>query len=1099
MQRGDKIPTEAPFPRNNNFYGRANVFRSIDSIFWPPSQEPTPSPLSRKEIHLHGARGQGKSAIALEYVFRNDSQYSCIFWINAADEVEMKKSALATVKQIVQHLAATAATPDEPDYQKIATSLRVFDTVQTEAALIEAAEGTANDIVKLWLEEHANGRWLLIIENWDDPAVKIEDLLPAEDVGHVLITSHVGDAVGSRHAIQLEDLSEDENLQILVKSTGKDSLDALEEQEKEHARSVVRRLEGPPLFLELAGRRIGKAGSFGNYPTHLDDWKASFHELEDDAKKLMYLLASLAHEDIPVEMIRRGQEKLNLFRRDVKELFENIAATALLKKRSDGVSYSMPAEVHAWLHELRGRPNSGKAQNPRLATEMVVSTISPEGSEDWEYEHRILPHIHRCRCIFHEYLAFGEKVLDTETKRIAFDLARVYGHFADRPSVREALYKRALMDVRDDSEDPLDVELKEAFGKYLRLQSRLKEARAMYQQALDAKKKRFSDDHLHILETLHVLAVLDSEDGQYEKALEEHRRVLRIQEENDHPSALDTLERMAIVYKDQGKYEEALGLLDRVLAARKKDAADEPNTAILETIHQIGVVYFCQGKYKRAREEYENVLKGQEEILSNTPNHPSLLDTKHSIAEAYEYQGEYEKAKEVYFDVLNGCEEAFGFEHPWTLMTLNGIADIYESLGEYKEALEGYEKVHEGYQKLRVAGIRGLYNAENDIGRMLNKLGQYEQALVHHQNAGKAQAKELGENHPLTLTSTFGVATTYEYLGRYEEARQLFERVFEEEKQTLKLEHPSTLTTACSLASVLHKMGRYGDALKLYQMAVDDLEKIYEDDQDHPTTLTAVFGLANALQSQGHHEAALKHCERVIEGRKRKLSPQHPMTLMATYAKASVLGDKGNFEEAASLYENIAQELKATFGAEHPSTLTVLHAIGVIYTAKGEYDLALHYLRTARAGCEKALGEEHPLTLQVYCSIASVYNKHKRKYPYEALRLYDTVLDKLPIAQVGESNPILLVAMQGKADVLRKRKPIEAEELYQKVKVAREKQGELHPKIRLLDEEKLKKVRHRIKFGAFSGAITRFSRILKRSSSTRASLGRLSEYVKGEK
>jgi pentatricopeptide repeat protein len=53
--------------------------------------------------------------------------------------------------------------------------------------------------------------------------------------------------------------------------------------------------------------------------------------------------------------------------------------------------------------------------------------------------------------------------------------------------------------------------------------------------------------------------------------------------------------------------------------------------------------------------------------------------------------------------------------------------------------------------------------------------------------------------------------------GKYEEALQAYQEVFDIWKRELGPEHPSTLTTRNNMAEVLSKQGKYEEALQYFK------------------------------------------------------------------------------------------------------------------------------------------------------------------------------------------------------------------------------------------------------------------------------------------
>ena len=72
----------------------------------------------------------------------------------------------------------------------------------------------------------------------------------------------------------------------------------------------------------------------------------------------------------------------------------------------------------------------------------------------------------------------------------------------------------------------------------------------------------------------------------------------------------------------------------------------------------------------------------------------------------------------------------------------------------------------------------------------------------------KVRAREVGQEHPDTVSSMAIVASTYWNQGRWEEAEELFMQVIETSKKKLRADHPDTLTSIANLVLIYLNQGR---------------------------------------------------------------------------------------------------------------------------------------------------------------------------------------------------------------------------------------------------------------------------------------------------
>jgi tetratricopeptide (TPR) repeat protein len=171
---------------------------------------------------LCGLGGVGKTQIAVEYAHRYASGYDAVLWVRA-DTSQTVRADMAAIGRLV-----AATTPDAD-----------------EAQLVSAA--------RAWLRDH--GRWLLVLDNADDPAI-LPDLLPRAPRGHVLVTTRAQSLGGLAHAVQIQELSVPAGALLLLRRSGmlplSASLQDAREQDVLLASQLVHQLGGLPLAIDQA-------------------------------------------------------------------------------------------------------------------------------------------------------------------------------------------------------------------------------------------------------------------------------------------------------------------------------------------------------------------------------------------------------------------------------------------------------------------------------------------------------------------------------------------------------------------------------------------------------------------------------------------------------------------------------------------------------------------------------------------------------------------------------------------------------------------------------------------------------------------------------
>lgn len=115
-----------------DFIGREEELHQISSYFHHPTNRP-------RILVLHAMGGQGKSQIALEYCQQARQTYRGVFWINSSSVLTTVQSLVSMAQELDD--SAVAALPD--DDVKVKFVLRTL--------------------------EHWDDRWLMVLDNYDDP------------------------------------------------------------------------------------------------------------------------------------------------------------------------------------------------------------------------------------------------------------------------------------------------------------------------------------------------------------------------------------------------------------------------------------------------------------------------------------------------------------------------------------------------------------------------------------------------------------------------------------------------------------------------------------------------------------------------------------------------------------------------------------------------------------------------------------------------------------------------------------------------------------------------------------------------------------------
>lgn len=181
----------APSLGSDNFVGRVAEIESMQQILHPGATSN-----EQRQLVLAGMGGMGKTQLALAYARRHQASYSSVFWINATSELTVKAGFRAIAARLLK--------------------VQEMETLSDDQAIARALE---------WLQNIRNTKWLLILDNHDDPdQFPLANYYPAAAHGSIIITTRLIDRIRGQQ-IRLQPLSNvDEGFRILQTRSRRDNI-----------------------------------------------------------------------------------------------------------------------------------------------------------------------------------------------------------------------------------------------------------------------------------------------------------------------------------------------------------------------------------------------------------------------------------------------------------------------------------------------------------------------------------------------------------------------------------------------------------------------------------------------------------------------------------------------------------------------------------------------------------------------------------------------------------------------------------------------------------------------------------------------------------
>ncbi|KAJ4298214.1 hypothetical protein N0V90_006113 [Kalmusia sp. IMI 367209] len=634
---------------------------------------------------LVGLGGVGKSQVAIEYAYqvRDKSPDTWVFWVHAGTRARF-----------------------EEGYRRIAEATKMDGWNDPKADVLR--------LVRSWLCDESNGRWLMVIDNADDASVffpvtsqrrtvtnsdqqadVLSDFLPQSPNGSILITSRSQDVayrLTGKYAsiIEVRPMNKDDALILLQKKLGSIA-------NEDEAVELIRTLDSMPLALTQAAafikqraprmtilrymseiqrsdldrgrllkkdvgdsRRDGQASN-----SIIATWQISFEYIRKQtptAAQLLSLMSLFDRQGIPESLLRdryagNGDEDA-----DFDDDIYMLTSFSLIEMSANGQEFEMHRLVQfstkKWL-ELSNELEPWKTTYVTLMDESF-----PKGQyENWP----------TCQALFpHAEAAFNSQPKDAQALETWASVLFKAAWYATEIGQYRKAYEMdsSAFQVRESvlgAEHPDTLNSINSLGLVLHRQGRYKEAEAMHQRGLEVKKRLFGTGHPDTLISMSNLARTYMDQGRWADAEALEVQVLEISKTKlgaDHPDTLVSMSNLSTTYRNQGRWADAEALDVQVVEISKiKLGADHLDTLVY--MSNLASTYRTQGRWADAEALDVQVVEISKTKLG--AEHPDTLVYMSNLAATHWNQGRWADAEALDVQVLEIRKIKLGADHPSTL------------------------------------------------------------------------------------------------------------------------------------------------------------------------------------------------------------------------------------------------------------------------------------------------------------------------------------------------------------------------------------------------------------------------------------------------
>lgn len=817
-----------PSITSDQFTGRKGLMDSIQEALLLKRSHQT-------RLALYGLGGVGKTQIALQLIqwYRTSHPNESIFWIHGGSGDILRQSLTEIALRF--------------------NLLRRGDTVTQPL-----------DEVRRFLLNEDNGRWLMVVDNADNPDTFLKPssassstlrdpdrsqratlgtYIPRCAHGRIVFTT-TSKAFGERlsmqgFVIEVPPLDIHEACELLHKRLFEDM--QLVESPPSYRRENPQKADLERLcgYLDCLPLTLSQAASFmrqqnvtvGEYIKLLDDDESRLSDL------LEHDFQAYGHEaDFSKAFACTWNVTFDLIAADAPVAAELLSFMAFLDSKKIPKFLLRLIETSEWNLTVIG-----------LGTLQGYALVNPSSGNEIFSVHRLVQYAMRKRLAS----------VDAATKWLRKALSILSEQFPDGQyeswKTCAALIPHALHIIKNDfsksTEDMLLVAmLQSKISRYYSMVGLYSQAATLSLKALETFRRCPNAPKKVVYETkfLRAKALLDNDQLQEAEDLAKEVWYERQHELGaKHADTLESYNTLAMIYQEQGKFKEGAKIARHTLKGlRKTLKADD--IIIQNTKRRLGTILHLLGEYLEA----ENILREALDVYTDQCGSDDFvaLKVKWRLAWILHDQGKYKEAAQMSFETWTAQKRTIGENHPDSLKSLFIFADVLQ--------------------------------AQSNFGAALNhKRNVYAQAMTL-----------LGPKHRYTLAAAASLASCLvasvsakESFAAYEEASDLYDTVLRGREDLLPPDHPETLSARTDVATILRLRESFEEAETLERETLKKAKTVLE--RDHPIVLASRESLAFTLWAQKESKAkskeAAEQIQKVLKAREKRHGWSHSDTQRA--------------------------------------------------------------------------------------------------------------------------------------------------------------------------------------------------------------------------
>ena len=720
---------------------------------------------------------------------------------------------------------------------------------------------------KYWLS-NLKTQWLLIIDNVDDPEVRLGDYIPEGERGHVLITTRIPSnrnygTVGPQF-LRFGGLK-DEDASILLLKAASMPVPG-DSRSQGFAASITKALGSLPLALLHAGKAIMKRlCTLENY--------LQYHQIEKQKVRRARDLSRFQKGDniymnvySSFEINFRGlQNKGTTEAQDATQLLQMFSFFHRENIRMDFLTKiaTYPIIESEELKKTETRQQAMKAISKTKTWTDIFKNMALELAM-FAYKERtppVLPHLFRNSSEFEQ---FGEFRLLAALNELTQLSLLTYNEVNDSYSMHPVVHTWAR-------ERPEFSAIEQAVWCEAAATA-LAQCILLPPLANGEADERLRHELLPHID--HVRERQKEIDQRISEAQKSRRTNLLLSKPKMSRTQVAQLARFSRVYAQAGRWGEAKEL-QLIVKNFCSDVLGEEHPTTMKIKLALSGTNWQLGRGSEAAELQVRVLQVYSTSLGE--DHPDTLKVMDVLGESRWQQGRYTDSEKLHERALRGMIEVLGADHVDTLKAMDNLGRAHATHWRTGKARELHSKAIAGMRKNKELGPTHLetLTAMNNMAMTYMEYGgdahssKFELEHAHQLllEVIKAREVKLGKEHPYTLWAMANLARIKCAQGNLAEAEADIRNGLGIAERNLGARHIGTLFGKLYLGDVLVKQNRLADAEKLLVEVADGHRNTnVANNGEHPDRLKALELLSTCYQLQGRLDESLVVCGHAIEG-----------------------------------------------------------------------------------------------------------------------------------------------------------------------------------------------------------------------------------------